>query len=287
MQGLIYKALITTTLYFLYNQLPAQQWGSRVVDYQFGTGQNFGQDPLYFPANVLNPPAADLSPFVPAASPQQICSLGKNGYITIGFDTPVVDKAGADLVVFENVLQYANGLRFEEWIIVSVSYDNQTWITFPYDSISGTGLAGRTPTDTRNGYISGGDSFDLATIGIEQIKYVKLQDATRFQPPDRLSAEVDAIAAIQTDPSHINILHSQPMNPIIWFSNTSEIRIDPDKAPLIRWLTITDMLGKQLYQFTNKNTAAPLQLQLPPGVYCIHIKTIDRTYFSQKINLTL
>ncbi len=285
MQGLIYKALIIITLYFLYNQLPAQQWGSRVVDYQFGTGQNFGQDPLYFPANVLNPPAPNLSPFAPAASPQQICSLGKNGYITIAFDTPVVDKVGADLVVFENVLQYANGLRFEEWIIVSVSYDNQTWITFPYDSISGAGLAGRTPTDTRNGYISGGDSFDLAAIGIEQIKYVKLQDATRFQPPDRLSAEVDAIAAIQPEASYIHISRTQPADPIIWFGNASEIRIAPDKAHLIQWLYITDMFGKQIYQFTNKNTTPPLQL--PAGVYCVHMKTTDGMYFSQKVNLTL
>nr|BAL57449.1 lipoprotein [uncultured Bacteroidetes bacterium] len=173
--------------------------------YAFGTSQTFGQDSAYFPANVLGVICTTATPLSPCADPCQVVSMGKGGYIALEFNPPLIDGPGADFIVFENAFRYGNGQVFEEWMVVSASQDGVEWRTFPYDSISGEGLAGRTPTGCLNctepvnwqdPTQAGGDAFDLARVGLGWARYIRVEDATRWQPPDRLSADLDGMVAI-------------------------------------------------------------------------------------------
>lgn len=191
-------------------------WASEVVAVSFGNSQVFGQDSAYFPANVLGPVGAGVSETTPASTPQEIASLGKGGYIVLGFESPVIDGPGMDFTVFENAFVYPGGI-FDEWMIVSVSPDGENWWVFPHDTLTGAGMAGRTPTaggvDYTDPAVSGGDSFDLAQLGLDTVRYVRVADATQYQGPDRLSAELDAVLALHTTtvglagalPSHLRM----------------------------------------------------------------------------------
>lgn len=180
-------------------------WPVAVYDYHFGTSQTFGQGDAYFPYNVLGEICTTATPSNPCADPCQVVSLGKGGFIVLEFDPPIADGPGADFIVFENAFQYGQGQVFDEWMIVSVSQDGQTWHTFPYDSITGAGLAGRTPTgctgcpspiNWQDPTQAGGDAFDLQVVGLPWARYVKVSDATHWQTPDRLSADLDGMVAI-------------------------------------------------------------------------------------------
>jgi hypothetical protein len=176
-------------------------WVSAVVDYRFGTSQTFGQSSEYFPANVIGPVSVVSSLNAPSSSPTDIVSIGKGGYITVTFESPILDGPGADFIVFENPFLYAGGQVFDEWLRVEASADGDTWYAFPYDTITGEGFAGRTPTapapaDYRNPATSGGDAFDIALLGLDTVRYIRLWDATEYQTPDRLAAELDAVVAI-------------------------------------------------------------------------------------------
>jgi len=181
------------------------QWPTQVVDHQFGTGQTFGQGPEYFPANVLGPVVGPATPGSAVADPLQVVSLGKNGFVTLAFSPAILDGLGADFTVFENPFSFGVGQVYDEWLLVEVSVDGQNWVTFPYDSTTGQGLAGRTPTapqgtDLTDPAVSGGDTFDLAVLGLAQVNYVRLADRTRWQT-DRLAteaAEVDGVVALHT-----------------------------------------------------------------------------------------
>lgn len=180
-------------------------WPIAVKDYRFGTSQTFGQDSAYFPYNVLGEICTSATPTNPCADPCQVVSLGKGGFIVLEFDPPIADGLGADFIVFENAFYYGSGQTFDEWMIVSVSQDGEQWLTFPFDSITGEGLAGRTPTgciscptpiNWQDPSQAGGDPFDLQLVGLPWAKYVKLTDATHWQSPDRLSADLDGVVAI-------------------------------------------------------------------------------------------
>lgn len=184
--------------------LPAQgqsAWPVSVHAHQFGTGQSFGQDSTYFPANVLGPITPPSSIYTPVASPQHVVSLGRGGWIALTFSPPIIDGPGADFVVFENVLQVRNStVVFDEWLEVAVSADGETWYSFPADCETGDGMAGRTPTgsDYNVDSLRGGDAFDLSilTDAPDTIHYVRVTDATHCQTADRLAAELDGIMAL-------------------------------------------------------------------------------------------
>lgn len=176
------------------------QWATGVLEFGFGTNQTLGQSSAYFPANVLGAVTASASATAPAFLPQDVVSLGRNGYVVLSFDRPIIDGNGPDFIVFENAFAWGDGQVFEEWMTVAVSEDGTTWLPFPCDTLTGEGMAGRTPTFAATAWtdpaVCGGDAFDLATVGLAQVRYVKVQDATRYQSADRLSAELDAVAAI-------------------------------------------------------------------------------------------
>ncbi len=220
-------------------------WPVRVHSHHFGTSQTFGQDLRYFPANVLGVICTTATPTSPCADPCQVVSLGKGGYIALEFDPPITDGPGPDFIVFENAFRYGNGQVFDEWMGVEVSQDGQNWVTFPFDSLTGEGLAGRTPTgcagcsgpiDWQDPAQAGGDAFDLAQVGLSWARYVRVWDATHWQSPDRLSAELDGMVAIHQQ--SIAALGQKASNPFCWQAEGS-LWIRAAEIPQVTAWTLT------------------------------------------------
>ncbi|MCS6894521.1 MAG: hypothetical protein NZZ60_00010 [Bacteroidia bacterium] len=243
----------------------------RVHSYQFGTSQTFGQSAEHFPYNVIGPICTSATPMTPCADPCQVVSLGKGGFITLEFEPPIADGVGVDFIVFENAFRYGSGQVFDEWMIVSASQDGVSWQTFPYDSVSGVGLAGRSPTgcegcsgpiDWQDPSQAGGDAFDLAVVGIPWAKYIRLTDATHWQSPNRLSADLDgAVAVHQLDlvnlPSvHPDLVFKSQELPIVIAWSLSGQRVE---AEVIR-------LGSNLWTFRTPGPAI-VQVWTDAGVY--------------------
>ncbi len=156
-----------------------------VVAFRPGTGQNFGQSPAFFPRNVFGLPDTNAREDVPSANPAEICSLGLGGEIIVGFKNALLlDRAGADFTVFENAFVRFDGRVFAEPAKVAVSRDGVRFVEFPFDSLTLRGCAGITPTRGNespfNPARSGGDAFDLATIQMDSVRFIKITDISAF-----------------------------------------------------------------------------------------------------------
>ncbi len=179
---LIWLLLILTAL------SASAQWKQLPLDtvkvFTWGEGQRTGQGSAFFPVNVLSGPSAIARDTIPATDPREICSLGLGGTITLGLHRGViVDGPGADFTVFENAFRYGAGRIYAEPATVEVSRDGVTWTLFPFDSASGRGLAGTTPTTGRDPYDplrSGGTSYDLADVAMDSVRWVRITDVTRM-----------------------------------------------------------------------------------------------------------
>lgn len=177
--------LLTLTLIQCFAQGWERGWIATVFAFRPGKGQNFGQDSAYFPRNIFGPPDTAARPDRPSADPRHILSLGMGGEIIVGFkNRVVVDGPGVDFVIFENAFRTPSGKVFVEPAVVSVSRDGVRWTTFPWDSLTLRGCAGLTPTngaaldflDPAQG--GGGDWFDLGTLHIDTIRYIRISDIT-------------------------------------------------------------------------------------------------------------
>ncbi len=279
-RGFLVFFVITGFPLMLLSQNP---WASAVVDYAFGGGQTLGQDAPYFPSNVLGAVNPNVTNTTPASLPSEVVSLGRNGWLVLTFEQDVIDGQGADFTVFENAFEYAGGQVFDEWLIVSVSQDGENWITFPYDSITGIGFAGRTPTHGGSGinyqdiYQSGGDGFDLAEIGLNSIRFVKLQDATRFQTPEKIAAEVDAVIGIHlADPTTIpiatNLFSLSVENQTLLISSLETIAV-----------LIVDISGRELFSgLISPGAAQSVFCNVPTGgIMYITGRNQKRTHYAK------
>ncbi len=147
-----------------------------------GKGQNFGQDSTYFPMNIFNLPDTNASENIPSANPKNICSIGLGGEICVGFKNYYVyDGEGEDFTIFENA--FINPITkkvFAEPAVVSVSEDGVNFYEFPWDYYTLQGCAGTKPTNGKanpfDPKVSGGNSFDLAVLGLKKIRYIKIKD---------------------------------------------------------------------------------------------------------------
>jgi hypothetical protein len=92
-----------------------RQWASEVVDVAYGleVDENWRQ------------PAAALGPA--EGSPSEVLVLGEGGEVSLGFERPIRNGAGADFVVFEN----GTTEGFLELAFVEVSTDGENFIRFP------------------------------------------------------------------------------------------------------------------------------------------------------------
>lgn len=153
-----------------------------VLSFLPGRGQNIGQDSIYFPKNIFNLPRKTISETVPESDPNYLCSIGLGGEIIVGWKNfELIDLEGDDLIVFENA--FVNPVTkkiFAEPATISVSQDGITFIDFPFDFQTLQGCAGTKPTNGGANPFDplscGGNSFDLSSIGIRRIKYIKIKD---------------------------------------------------------------------------------------------------------------
>ena len=158
---------------------------NEVIVFQPGEGQNAGQGPEYYPDNIFGMPSPNASETTPAASPEDVLSLGMGGEIIVGFGGEVLDRPGPDFVIFENAfLNPINQKIFKEPAMVSVSQDGIEFHDFPFDSLTLEGCAGVTPTyGDQNPFdpeVSGGDKFDIGELGLDDIRYIKIKDITQM-----------------------------------------------------------------------------------------------------------
>jgi hypothetical protein len=179
-----------------------------VFSVRWGTGQNFGREK--FPSNVLGLPDTSARADRPATSAETVCSLGLGGEIILGWKNAVlVNRTGADFTIFENAFLYFGGRIYAEPAKVAVSRDGVSFVEFPFDSLRLRGCAGVMPTNGDkspfNPSVSGGDSFDLADIGMDSVRFIKITDISAmvlnnpqhpFYDPTISGFDLDALVGI-------------------------------------------------------------------------------------------
>jgi len=274
-----------------------------------GSGQSSGQEPQHFPANVLGLPDASARRSVPAIDPRQIASLGMGGEIVLRFDEPIVDGDGVDFTVFENAFYYTIGPRerlYAEPAEVSVSRDGETWTRFAFDTLTLAGCAGTAPTygdgDPFDPRESGGNGFDLAVLGVDSIRFVRVRDVTAlvagnpehpFWDPTLSGFDLDAVVAIPVDgrtPSAVP--PSLPMSPASPSSPTREalsltLTVAPNPATdrlrvahteRALELRIVDVRGEHVLRQrpTTGSRSTDFDLsRIAPGAYLLEVIDVD------------
>jgi hypothetical protein len=216
-------ALATVLLFSTIVASASASFVDEIVSFTPGTQAGFGQAEL--PAIILGPPkgAGDLQGSL------HVLALGNGGEIVVRFTEAVIcDDAGPDFTIFENAF-HAGGLDgpvFAEVGIVAVSQDGETFFEFPYDAGDLSGFAGLAPVhshpdndiDPLDPAVSGGDSFDLADLGLAWAAYVRITDpgasipdpGNIVPPGNSAGFDLDAIAVLGgcTPPSSTTTLTS-------------------------------------------------------------------------------
>jgi hypothetical protein len=208
----------------------ADPFVDRVVDYAIGLGGGFGADRL--PDVVLGPPRGGGA-FQGTAT--DTLSLGPQGWIVLAFtDNVVVDGPGPDFTVFENPFLVRGALTlppFAEPARVSVSADGVEFVRFPcaleappyhpgcagvYPVFADAGdpaapsplVPSTTPIEALvglpvDGFVppagSGGDTFDLAAVGLAAARFVRIEASERERGLGGLwGFDLDAVAAVHS-----------------------------------------------------------------------------------------
>jgi predicted small lipoprotein YifL len=179
-----------------------------VVSFEPGEGAGFGQD--RFPSIVLGPPVG----VGPDNGSLDVLSLGRGGTIILRFtDVGVVDGPGVDLLVFENAFAIPGGGTYSETGVVAVSDDGVIFHPFTCaatDADAGyPGCAGvrSIQANPANGVsatdpaVAGGDGFDLATLGLSRIRYVRITDSgANGYGGTGGGFDLDAVAVVNGEP---------------------------------------------------------------------------------------
>jgi hypothetical protein len=270
-----------------------------VIFFKPGTGQNIGQSPEFFPKNIFGLPDTNATDYVPATSEDQICSLGLGGEIIVAFkDFEIVDGHGPDFTIFENAfINQINGKIFAEPGKVAVSEDGINFFEFPFDSATLEGCAGVTTTHGKSNpfdpTISGGNSFDLSTIGLNRAKFIKITDISqmlldnknhKYYDPTITGFDLDAIVGI-------NLISQIPLSIINDYDNTSfkifqsndliNVKYQKDKLTE-NFVIIYDLMGNIISKYEFHNKSIFNINHLPNGFYFVMIYNIKEK-FSSKI----
>jgi hypothetical protein len=219
-------------------QAVGDPYADGVDSYTIGTDGGFRESAL--PGVVTGPPDGQGL----FEGSLDVFSLGISGDIVVRFDDNViVDGPGVDFTVFENSFLERSGLLtlppFTEPGRVSVSQDGATWYTFsacqlslddapyhpgcagvypvlsnqdpafPHASVPTTGppiedLVGQSVLTLAVPEGAGGDSFDLADVGLGWARYVLIEAADFVDGPAAAPTagfDLDAVAAVRSAPA--------------------------------------------------------------------------------------
>lgn len=262
-----------------------------VTSFTPGEGQNLGQGEEFFPQNIFGRPSEMASSEVAEASEEEVLSLGFGGEIIVAnTDNVIIDGEGDDFTIFENAfVNPINQRIFAEPGVVSVSQDGINYTEFPYDFSTLKGCAGTIPTYGDQDYCdplaSGGNSFDLADIGIDSIRYVKITDITVdvFATPNHLYYDV-SLSGFDLDAVVIHNFTAKKISSVndnrteCYTMSNSTIN-SKGHANSIRIYTLSgeqigEMIGVGQYNFSNLNF----------GIYLIAIENNGRIYHEKIIN---
>ena len=176
-------------------------FATEVIDFTPGAGSGFGQE--RFPHTVLGPPKG----YGTRRGSTDVLSLGHAGSITLGFDPRmIIDEPGPDFLVFENPF-WVNDLPenvFAELGQVEVSEDGIEWHSYDcqQDDHPATDCAGYTPTrrfdftEPLDHATCGGDAFDLADLGLERARFVRITDLSLYGTTPSAGFDLDAVGLI-------------------------------------------------------------------------------------------
>jgi len=177
-----------------------------VESFEPGEDAGFGAD--RFPEIIYGDPLGNGD----TSGGLDVLSLGRGGSLVIGFGTShIVDGEGPDFVVFENAF-FAGGNPDEVYAElgeVAVSSDGVDWKVFPcmQDAKPWEGCAGKTPVYANGDLgisaydpaVSGGDVFDLKTIGVTEARFVRIRDLSEKGGAPSAGFDLDAIAVLHSD----------------------------------------------------------------------------------------
>lgn len=187
-------------------------YARRVI--RFSPGSNAGFGAHQYPDVVLGPPKGGGT----NEGSLDVLTLGIGGEIVLDFgDEGIIDGPGPDFIVFENAFWPGGtaGRVFADLAEVAVSDDDTTWSTFRCD-LRGEGVgrypdcAGWNPTLPYDPFdvvpldpeLTGGDVFDLATLGIASARYVRIRDLASMGDGegDNAGFDLDAVGIIHPGP---------------------------------------------------------------------------------------
>ena len=194
--------------------IDALPYARGVVSFEPGPGAGFGQDKL--PGVVLGPPRGKGT----MAGSLDVLSLGVGGQITLSFGAQgIVDGPGDDFIVFENPFWFRGDPLevFAELAEVSVSEDGERWVSFPCDPgaaqleqerLVWPGCAGYSPTLKYDPWqvvplrpaLVGGDGFDLAQVGLQRARFVRLRDRSDQGQAPSAGFDLDAVGIVHVGP---------------------------------------------------------------------------------------
>lgn len=162
---------------------PLDAFIQEFVSFHPGPGSRFGQDSMN--TWLLGPPFGG-GLYIQSAD---VVSLGNGGEIILSFPRFFpIDGSGPDFIVFENAFTpRGSATLFMEPGIVGVSQDGINFIDFPcslsatYSGCTGThAVLANSDYNTinpRDPNTAGGDAYDLQTLGLNYIKYIRIRDA--------------------------------------------------------------------------------------------------------------
>lgn len=191
--------------------LRADRFASKVVSVTYGDCAGYGLTAM--PNVVFGPPVGGGS----LAGSLDVVSLGFKGEIVLGFDSnAIVDGPGVDFIVFENPFWAGGDMNkpTAELGEVSASDDGVTWKTFPcmlgagpqYGACAGWRPVysapgnGISPVDPKS---AGGDTYDLADVGLASARFVRIRDMGSVDCPSNPASksttvgfDLDAVAIV-------------------------------------------------------------------------------------------
>jgi len=176
-----------------------------VISFEPGTYSGYGDSEM--PDVVLGPPLSGP----PTSGSLDVVSLGVGGEIILGFgERVIVNGEGPDLIIWENAFWLGGNPEtpFAELGEVAVSVDGEEWLSFPCDPLKeegyDPGCAGWRPRAEfevcalipLDPSMTGGDSFDLDDLGIDEVRYVRIRDLSESGASNSAGFDLDAVGAV-------------------------------------------------------------------------------------------